>query len=191
MALARFAVMLVVFACGLGGMPARAADSGPVFVVSGKAGVPVIINGRDARGAIVLGDWGLDRPSDIAPIVIPLRSFRLVPRRRYHHHCCRPCRTVCRPRPQVRRAVPRAVPRFIHYFPGGELMRPSAKAPAPQDLSPPKPAESYHREWSTESMPLPATLAPPANVEINPNINLNGSPSAAGAGQHRRRGRNN
>ena len=41
--------------------PARA-QTGPVVVVPGKHGVPVIINGVIADGAIVYGDWGLARP---------------------------------------------------------------------------------------------------------------------------------
>jgi hypothetical protein len=42
-------------------MPARA-QTGPVVVIPGKAGVPVIIDGVIADGAIVYGDWGLARP---------------------------------------------------------------------------------------------------------------------------------
>jgi hypothetical protein len=37
------------------------ADHGPTFVVPGKAGVPVIINGYDASWGVVEGDWGLYR----------------------------------------------------------------------------------------------------------------------------------
>jgi hypothetical protein len=42
-------------------MPARA-QTGPVIVIPGKAGVPVMINGVIADGAVVYGDWGLARP---------------------------------------------------------------------------------------------------------------------------------
>jgi hypothetical protein len=48
--------------------PARAGDSQPVIAVPGKAGVPVIINGIDATGAVVYGDWGLFRPGGIVII---------------------------------------------------------------------------------------------------------------------------
>jgi hypothetical protein len=44
-----------------GAMPARA-QTGPVVVIPGKAGVPVIIDGVIADGAVVYGDWGLARP---------------------------------------------------------------------------------------------------------------------------------
>jgi len=44
-----------------GAMPARA-QTGPVIVIPGKAGVPVMINGVIADGAVVYGDWGLARP---------------------------------------------------------------------------------------------------------------------------------
>jgi hypothetical protein len=38
------------------------AGSGPVIVVPGRPGVPVMIDGVDATGAVVYGDWGLARP---------------------------------------------------------------------------------------------------------------------------------
>jgi hypothetical protein len=42
-------------------LPARA-QTGPVIVIPGKAGVPVTINGVSADYAVVYGDWGLARP---------------------------------------------------------------------------------------------------------------------------------
>ena len=38
------------------------AQTGPVIAIPGKAGVPVIINGVIADGAVIWGDWGLARP---------------------------------------------------------------------------------------------------------------------------------
>jgi hypothetical protein len=140
----------------IGAAPAHA-DHQPVIVVPGKAGVPVIINGRNAAGAMVIGDWGLYRPGHMAPIVVPLRSFRPAPRVRRHHR-----------RGQRRRV--RVVQPFRHYFPGGELTRPAMKAPAPVDYAPPKPAESFSREWSTHSMPVPASVEPPPPIVIEPSI---------------------
>src|SRR5215471_2406285 len=35
------------------------ADMGPVIVVPGRPGVPVMVNGRDVSGAVIEGDWGL------------------------------------------------------------------------------------------------------------------------------------
>jgi hypothetical protein len=49
-------------AAGFAGATPLRAQTGPVIVVSGKAGVPVIINGVIADGAVVYGDWGLARP---------------------------------------------------------------------------------------------------------------------------------
>jgi len=46
------------------------AQKGPVFVVPGKAGVPVIINGVDASWAVVEGEFGLNRPGQVTPTVI-------------------------------------------------------------------------------------------------------------------------
>ena len=38
------------------------AQTGPVIVIPGKAGVPLTINGVIVDGAVVYGDWGLARP---------------------------------------------------------------------------------------------------------------------------------
>jgi hypothetical protein len=48
-------------AIATGAAPAHA-QTGPVIVVPGKAGVPVTINGAIVDGAVVYGDWGLARP---------------------------------------------------------------------------------------------------------------------------------
>ncbi len=45
---------------GIAAVPARA-DHQPAIVIPGKPGVPVVINGVDASGAVVSGDWGLYR----------------------------------------------------------------------------------------------------------------------------------
>lgn len=42
--------------------PAYATDASPVIVIPGHVGVPVILDGIDATGAVVYGDWGLSRP---------------------------------------------------------------------------------------------------------------------------------
>jgi len=54
-------ILAALCAAGLAGTAARA-QTGPVVVVSGKAGVPVTINGVIVDGAVVYGDWGLARP---------------------------------------------------------------------------------------------------------------------------------
>lgn len=43
----------------IGTSAAALADTGPLIVIPGRAGVPVMINGRDASYAIVEGEWGL------------------------------------------------------------------------------------------------------------------------------------
>jgi hypothetical protein len=49
-------------------MPARA-QTGPVIVIPGKVGVPVIIDGVIADGAVVYGDWGLARPNNSGLVI--------------------------------------------------------------------------------------------------------------------------
>lgn len=52
----------------LASVPAKS-DHLPVIVVPGRPGVPVMINGYDATGAVVYGDYGLYRPGHVAPQV--------------------------------------------------------------------------------------------------------------------------
>jgi hypothetical protein len=59
----RLGLSLVVALCaGIAGAQAARAQTGPVIVIPGKAGVPVTINGMIVDGATVYGDWGLARP---------------------------------------------------------------------------------------------------------------------------------
>jgi len=100
------------------------ADTGPLIVIPGRAGVPVMINGRDASYAIVEGEWGL------------AKHFRN-PARVYGGWD----RYIG---PEVGHYYPSA-----GRTPGyGRLeIQPSANRALPQ------PAESYHRSWSAQSAP--------------------------------------
>jgi hypothetical protein len=60
--------ILGIAGLALAAAPARAGDSQPVIAVPGKPGVPVVINGVEATGAVVYGDWGLYRPGGIVVI---------------------------------------------------------------------------------------------------------------------------
>ena len=42
----------------------------PQIVIPGGADVPVIINGINASWGVVVGEFGLDRPGEMAPVVI-------------------------------------------------------------------------------------------------------------------------
>src|SRR6476469_9969558 len=42
----------------------------PVIVIPGRPDVPVILNGYDVSGAVVEGDWGLERPGHVAPTIV-------------------------------------------------------------------------------------------------------------------------
>ena len=59
----RFVVsrLAAVLAVSLYGAAAHA-QTGPVVVIPGRAGVPVTVNGVDVSGAVIYGDWGLARP---------------------------------------------------------------------------------------------------------------------------------
>ena len=58
--------------CGLltGTAIAQASETGPVIVIPGRPGVPIIVDGQDISGAVIEGDWGLARPGHVTPRVI-------------------------------------------------------------------------------------------------------------------------
>jgi hypothetical protein len=115
------------------GISVAQADHAPAFVVPGRADVPVMINGYDASWGVVEGDWGLYRPGFVSPTVIPAPT-----------------------------AAPLAPAR--HYFPSLGAVpysgRYEIEPPANRVL--PRPAPTYHREWSTSSdTSVPATAPNP------------------------------
>ena len=102
------------------------ADQGPVIVIPGRAGVPIIISGVDASYAVVEGDWGLGKGVHVTPTVYGGRYVD--------------------PAPHVGHYYPSA-----GHLPGyGRL---EVEPPANRKL--PQPAESYHQSWSAQSMPQP------------------------------------
>jgi hypothetical protein len=110
------------------------ADNEPAVVVPGRPGVPVIINGVDATGAVVYGDWGLYRPG--APVVIEGGIWP----------------------PGV---LPPAVDEPPHYYPAtGRTPAYGRKEidPGPRRR---RLAPEYHKSWETESRPGPVTEYPP------------------------------
>ncbi len=122
-----------------------AAAEGTWFVVPGKRGVPVIVNplGFDASYTVVEGDFGLDRPAQVNPIIVG--GPHVLPAPFY-------------PPP---------------YFPGAgrqpgygryEVVPPRSRRP--------RPAESYSRGWGISSDPLPATIDNPNPFPIDVGVNL-------------------
>lgn len=127
--------LLALAAFGLAAAaPARAADTGPVYVVPSRPGIPIMINGRDVSYAVVEGDWGLARPGHMSVTIIgghePRVSSEYAPRARYH--------------PRYGRAPER----------GRNEVEP------PPDRQLPPPAESYSRSWSSHTGPLPSYVPP-------------------------------
>lgn len=140
-------VVLVAGALGLavsGGYGAHAADSGPVIVVPGRHGLPVLLNGVDISGAVVEGDFGLYSPHMVNPVVTAA-PFPVPPR--YYPS------GYDRMRPEEGTYFP-----ALGHAPG--YGRREVVPPADRPLPPP--AQSYHRSWSSRSEPLPASLDPPA-----------------------------
>ncbi len=108
-------------------LAAFAGSNGPVIVIPGRPGVPIIINGVDASYAVVEGDWGLDKGQHVQPTVY---GGRLVD---YEPH------------------VGHYFPSAGHAPGYGRL---EVEPPANRRL--PQPAESYHQSWSAQSTPQQA-----------------------------------
>jgi hypothetical protein len=155
----RIASVCLVLAAALANDAARA-DHAPTFVVPGRPGVPVIINGYDASYAVVEGDWGLNRPGHVPPTVItgPL----IAPAPTWHGYYPATGRQPGYGRREIE--------------------------PPPNRRLPP-PAPSYYREWSTESQALPPTVIPanpPPVIEAQPIIPELGA-QLPERGRHKRR----
>jgi hypothetical protein len=115
-------------------MDGARAQTGPVIVVPGKPGVPVMIYGVDATGAVVYGDWGLAKPNNMGLLI-----------------------EGARPAPYPSRFWPGA------YFPGTGQPPPYGRKeiePPPGRLLPPL-APQYQRSWTVSPEPGPVTEYPP------------------------------
>jgi len=139
----------LIIAAGLAGGAAGASETGPVIVIPGRAGVPVMMNGVDISYAVVEGDWGLARPSQTDPQVI----FRYFP-------------------PPPPYGKPPA-----HYFPSGgpppKLGRQEVNDARPP--SPNNPAPTQFREWGAASRNTPATSPTPLDTPgmlVVPEVNV-------------------
>jgi hypothetical protein len=118
--------MRAVFALAIltGTTWAALADGGPVIVIPGRPGVPIIINGIDASYAVVEGDWGLRKGIHVQPTIYGGRPID--------------------PVPNVGHYYPSA-----GHSPGyGRL-----EIQPPTNRKLPQPAESYHESWSAQSGP--------------------------------------
>jgi hypothetical protein len=121
----------LVAGCWLIAGSAIASETGPVIVIPGRPGVPIIINGRDVSYAVIEGDWGLARPGYIVPTVIypPYRGTYI------------------------------GAPRAANYFPQtGQKPRVGRLE---RDVPRPQKAQSYNRGWGVASDPTPVTIPAP------------------------------
>lgn len=145
---------------------AACADSAPVIAIPGHLGVPVIINGIDATGAEVYGDWGLSRPGHGALMIggtpTPQERGRIhyFPTSLPDHGAGQ---TKSAPAPS-RPARPATSTDFHQSWSGGSNSTPAPAHP------PARPAAStdFHQSWSAGSSPVvmpdqppPVLLAPP------------------------------
>ncbi len=111
-------------------LPALAGD-GFNIVIPGRPGVPIIINGIDASYAVVEGDWGLRRGIHVQPTVYGGRYID-------------------------------PVPNVGHYYPsaGRQPGYGRLEIEPPKNRKLPKPAESFHDQWSAQSPPMQQNAVP-------------------------------
>ena len=137
-------VTLGFILAGAGNAKTAGIDIGPVIVVPGRHGVPIMVNGQDVSGAVIEGDWGLGQPHAGITIIRPrLLANPRYSRRRFPLHASH-------------------APWPGHFFPGTgrkpRLGRDEVIPPADRPL-PPK-AEVFQRNWWSESPDLPASTGP-------------------------------
>ncbi len=139
----RAAVAILIL---FGTMSASVADTGPVYVIPGRPGVPVIINGRDVSYGYLEGDWGLARNVHVQPTVFggggtPIKEVG-------HYY-----------------------PTFNRTPGYGRLeIEPAANRVLPQ------PAESFHQSWGAQSAPPAPQAIPenPPAVIVAPEVGPRG-----------------
>ena len=133
----------LVILISLGSMVTAMADTGPVRVIPGRAGVPVIINGRDASYGVVEGDWGLAKNVHVQPTVYGGWDRYIGPEVGHYY------------------------PSFGRQPGYGRV----EIQPAANRVLPPL-AESYYRSWSAQSAPPAPPRIPdnPPDVIVAPQI---------------------
>ncbi len=111
---------------------ALAGSNGPVIVIPGRPGVPIIINGIDASYAVVEGDWGLDKGQHVQPTVYGGRPVELEPNVGHY------------------------------YPSSGNLPGYGRLEIEPPSNGQPQAAQSFHQSWSAQSTPqAPQPVIPP------------------------------
>jgi hypothetical protein len=116
------------------GADSAAAQTEPVIVVPGRPGVPVMMNGVDVSGAVIEGEFGLNRPDSGYPRTVIMRYW---PPEYYRTPGAYFPATGHRPRYGRREVIP------------------------PPDRHMPAPAEPYYRDWMIESAPGPVSTPVP------------------------------
>jgi hypothetical protein len=118
-----------------------------IFVIPGKPGVPVMIDGVDASYCVIESEFGLGRPG-LLPTII-----------------------VCPP------AVPENARGGSYFPKRGKQPGYGRhEIEPPPDRPMPRTAPKFHREWSAESDPLPAQIDPPVMVPYSVDVGRRGRP---------------
>jgi hypothetical protein len=130
----KFALFSSLIAGTVAAADSAAAQTEPVIVVPGRPGVPVMMNGVDVSGAIIEGEFGLNRPDSGYPRTVIMRYW---------------------PPDHYRNPGP--------YFPatGHKPQYGRREVIPPPDRQMPVPAKRYYRDWMIESAPGPVSAPAP------------------------------
>jgi hypothetical protein len=169
-------IIVAIVAGGLCALAAPAfAQREPLIVVPPRPGVPVMMYGIDISGGIVEGEFGLDRPGQVAPtVILPYwpRPFVWAPIRPFYPGAGRWRLSTYEYTPYEHAPYNRNpfYPATGHRPRSGRL-----EVIPPANRKMPKPAEPYYREWTIEPTPGPASgqipfEPPPPAVVVTPPV---------------------
>src|SRR4051812_32757017 len=131
-----YGIIIIAFAAGIFYTAPAHADHQPVIAVPGNPTTPPIIDGHDASGAMVEGDWGLYRAGHATPLVF----YPYIP------------------------GVDHWNPRSYYPFTGKRPRSGRLEIIPPANRRLPPRAESFFRYWSNDGPPVPAQTEYPAFV---------------------------
>jgi hypothetical protein len=150
----KFALFSSLIAGTVAAADSAAAQTEPVIVVPGRPGVPVMMNGVDVSGAIIEGEFGLNRPDSGYPRTVIMRYW---------------------PPDHYRNPGP--------YFPatGHKPQYGRREVIPPPDRQMPVPAKRYYRDWMIESAPGPVSAPAPYDPAAGNGGAANGGAANGGA----------
>lgn len=171
----RFAIFALGLTALFSAAPAHA-QTGPVYVVPTRPGVPVVLHGRDVSYTVVEGDWGLARPGHVVPSIVgyaPPVGNRASPIQGIYHprYGAPPPRGRNEVDPGPDRQMPEPAESFSRSWETSSEMGKSRPPKAGRPYAPPSGGEPFPRPQSYNSGDsMPATITDPQTFTMPPVI---------------------